>query len=40
MVDAKAGSVDFYSRAGFTLLDTPANRSRSEKIMFVDIHKL
>lgn len=40
MLDAKTASVGFYERAGFTLLDTPANRARDEKVMFIDVHKL
>lgn len=40
MVDAKVDSVGFYEKAGFPLLDTPMNRARSEKVMFIDIHKV
>lgn len=40
MVDAKIDSVGFYGKAGFTLLDTPTNLARDEKVMFIDIHKL
>lgn len=40
MVDAKTDSVAFYEKVGFTMLDTPTNRARDEKVMFIDIHKL
>lgn len=40
MVDAKQDSVGFYSKAGFTMLDTPANRQRDEPVMFIDLPKL
>jgi ribosomal protein S18 acetylase RimI-like enzyme len=40
VVDSKKNSVGFYERCGFTILDTEENRSRSEPIMFVDLHKL
>jgi len=39
-VDAKEKSVAFYEKVGFTLLDTPDNKARAEKIMFVDLSKL
>lgn len=39
IVDSKKDSVGFYSKQGFTMLDTPENRDRNEPIMFVDIHK-
>jgi GNAT superfamily N-acetyltransferase len=38
-VDSKKQAVAFYTRVGFTLLDTPANKNRSEPVMFVDLHK-
>ncbi len=40
IVDAKAKSVAFYEKVGFTLLDTPDNRARAEKVMFIDLSKL
>ncbi|WP_303827431.1 GNAT family N-acetyltransferase [Asticcacaulis taihuensis] len=40
IVDAKAKSVAFYEKVGFTLLDTPDNKARAEKVMFVDLSKL
>lgn len=40
VTDAKSQSVPFYLKCGFTLLDTAANTSRSEQVMFIDIHKL
>lgn len=40
MVDAKAESVSFYTRRGFTTLDTHENRTRDEPVMFVDLSKL
>jgi GNAT superfamily N-acetyltransferase len=39
MVDSKAKSVAFYLKHGFTMLDTVANKSRAEPVMFVDLHK-
>lgn len=39
VVDSKKSSVPFYSKQGFTLLDTPDNKSRPEPVMFVDLHK-
>lgn len=40
MVDAKKPSVDFYSKVGFTMLDTTENRSSSHPVMFIDLAKL
>jgi hypothetical protein len=40
MVDSKKPAVPFYERCGFTLLDTAANRSRDEPVMFVDLNKV
>lgn len=40
VVDAKQKSVAFYKKAGFTLLDTDANRERAEPVMFVDLLKV
>jgi len=40
MVDAKRDSVKFYEKCGFTMLDTVENKSRSEPVMFVDLHKI
>lgn len=39
MVDSKQPSVGFYLRMGFTLLDTDANRARTEPVMFLDLQK-
>jgi len=39
VVDAKAESVKFYEKCGFTLVDTEANRARTEPVMFIDLHK-
>jgi GNAT superfamily N-acetyltransferase len=39
MVDSKKPAVPFYEKCGFTLLDTEANRSRAEPVMFVDLRK-
>jgi ribosomal protein S18 acetylase RimI-like enzyme len=40
VVDAKQKSVAFYRKAGFTLLDTDANRERPEPVVFVDLLKV
>lgn len=40
VVDSKKASVDFYSRCGFTLLDTADNKDRDEPVMFIDLHKI
>lgn len=40
VVDAKKKSVGFYRKTGFTLLDTPANRKRSEPVMWIDLLKV
>ncbi len=40
MVDSKKKSVAFYSKCGFTLLDTAANRERDEPVMYVDLNKV
>ena len=40
VVDAKQKSVAFYKKAGFTLLDTDANRGRPEPVMFLDLLKV
>jgi GNAT superfamily N-acetyltransferase len=39
VVDSKAEAIEFYERCGFTLLDTPENRSRPEAILYLDLHK-
>jgi GNAT superfamily N-acetyltransferase len=39
VVDSKKPAVDFYIKSGFTLLDTEANRSRAEPVLFVDLQK-
>lgn len=38
-VDSKTEAVKFYERKGFSILDTPKNRRRSEPVMFIDLHK-
>jgi ribosomal protein S18 acetylase RimI-like enzyme len=40
VVDSKEEAVSFYERRGFTLLDTPENKKRSEPIMFIDLYKI
>lgn len=39
VVDAKTNSVGFYLKCGFTILDTEANKTRPDPIMFIDLHK-
>ena len=39
VLDAKSQSVSFYEKCGFTLLDTPENRSREHPVMFLDLLK-
>jgi len=39
MVESKKAAVKFYEKCGFTMLDTPANKERSEPVMFVDLSK-
>lgn len=38
-VDSKKDALPFYLDYGFTLLDTPQNRRRSEPVLFIDLHK-
>lgn len=40
ITDSKSGAVGFYERAGFTLLDTDANRASETPVMFVDLLNL
>jgi GNAT superfamily N-acetyltransferase len=40
VVDSKKGSVKFYEKCGFRLLDTPNNKKRSSPVMFLDLWKL
>ena len=40
MVDSKKESVDFYSKCGFTMIDTDENRARDEPVMFIDLQKI
>lgn len=40
VVDSKKGSVDFYKKRGFTLLDTENNKRRASPVMFMDLWKL
>lgn len=37
VTDAKIDTVPFYTKVGFTLLDTPDNRALETPVMFVDI---
>lgn len=39
VVDSKKSSVGFYTKQGFTLIDSPDNKSRPEPVMFIDLHK-
>lgn len=39
VVESKRSSVGFYTKCGFTTLDTEANRTRATPVMFVDLHK-
>jgi len=39
VVDSKKSAVGFYLKAGFTMLDTEANRNRSDPVLFVDLQK-
>jgi GNAT superfamily N-acetyltransferase len=40
IVDSKKGSVDFYKKCGFTMLDTENNKRRSSPVMFMDLWKI
>lgn len=40
MVDSKQSAVPFYTRCGFTTLDSPENRDRDEPVMFVDLNRV
>jgi GNAT superfamily N-acetyltransferase len=39
VVDAKADSVGFYAKCGFTMLETEENRARPEPVMFIDLYR-
>lgn len=39
VVDSKKSAVDFYSKLGFTFIDTGANRALTEPVMFLDLLK-
>jgi ribosomal protein S18 acetylase RimI-like enzyme len=39
VVESKQGSIGFYEKCGFTLIDTPENRRRNEPVMYLDLHK-
>ena len=39
VVDSHREAVGFYTKLGFSLLDTAENRGRPEPIMFLDIHR-
>jgi len=38
-IDSKQSAVGFYLKQGFTLLDTPENKKRSEPVLFIDLFK-
>jgi len=40
VTDAKRGSVGFYEKLGFTMLDTEDNKRRDAPVMFVPLRKL
>jgi GNAT superfamily N-acetyltransferase len=40
VVDSKSGSVEFYKKRGFILLDTENNKRRPSPVMFLDLWKL
>jgi len=40
VTDAKQSAVSFYSRHGFTTLDTPTNKARENPVMFILLNKL
>lgn len=39
VVDSKAASVGFYSRKGFTMIDTLANKDSDSPVLYIDLHK-
>ncbi len=39
VVNSKTASLGFYRKCGFTLLETEANRARSEPVMYLDLYK-
>lgn len=40
ILDAKRGSIAFYEKLGFRLLDTDANRTKETPLMFLDLQEL
>lgn len=40
VVDSKQGSIRFYEKCGFTMLETRGNRAREKPVMFVDLTKI
>lgn len=40
VVDSKQESVGFYTRCGFTLLETQANKDRDAPIMWIDLNRV
>lgn len=40
VVDSKQDSVMFYSKCGFTMLDTEENRTRNAPVMWIDLNKV
>ena len=39
VVNFKHEAVSFYLRCGFTMLDTPDNKTRKSPVLFIDLHK-
>lgn len=39
VVDAKRGSIGFYEKQGFSMLDTETNKRRERPLMFIELHK-
>jgi ribosomal protein S18 acetylase RimI-like enzyme len=40
VVDSKSGSVEWYRKRGFTLLNTDENRAKDHPVMFIDVGRL
>ena len=40
VAESKAGALSFYTRIGFTVLDTEQNKQRKLPVVFIDLHKL
>lgn len=39
VVDSKQQSIGFYKKSGFTILDTPENRTKDHPVMWIDLWK-